>query len=170
MIAGRDPGRRDCQAVRVPTDPFPAQSARPAMPPSVRVAVGVLAVLALLLLSNALLLWVGFDVAVDRIVEETDGISRAEAEQFVLLSLVPYLVLGLVLAVSAVFLARRQGWARWAGVAATGLLALLTVVSVLATGGVTVASLLLLVLSVAGLASLMAGTTRAWLPGAERSA
>ncbi len=57
---------------------------------------------------------------------------------------------------AAVFLVRRRGWARWAGV--------------LATGGVTVASLLLLVLSIAGLTSLLAGTTRDWLPGAERPA
>ena len=162
-------GRRNCQAGWVPTDPSPAP--RPVMPPSVRVAVGVLAVLALLLLSNALLLWAGFDVAVDRVVEETDDdITRDEAEQFVLLSLVPYLALGLVLAVAAVFLVRRRGWARWAGVVATGALALLTVVSVLATGGVTVASLLLLVLSIAGLTSLLAATTRDWLAGAQRPA
>lgn len=140
------------------------------MPPSVRVAIGVMAVLAVLLLSNAALLWVGFDVAVDRIVEEAADVSRDEAEQFVLLSLIPYLVLGLLLVVAAVFVARRRSWARWAGVAATALLTLLTVVSVLATGGVSVASLLLLVLSVAGLASLMAGTTRAWLPGAGPAA
>jgi len=163
-------GRRNCQAGRVPTDPSPAPSARPAMPPSVRVSIGVLAVLALLLLSNALLLWAGFDIAVDRVVEGTDDITRDEAEQFVLLSLVPFLALGLVLAVAAVSLVRRRGWARWAGVVATGALALLTVVSVLTTGGVTVPSLLLLVLSTAGLTSLMAGTTRAWLPGAERPA
>ena len=164
MIAGR----RNCQAGRGPTDPSPA--ARPVMPPSVRVAVGVLAVLALLLLSNALLLWAGFDVAVDRVLEETDDITRDEAAQFVLLSLVPYLALGVVLAVAAVFLVRRRGWARWAGVAAAGLLGLLTVVSVLATGGVSVASLLLLVLSIAGVTSLMAGTTRAWLASADRPA
>ena len=163
-------GRRNCQAGRVPTDPSPTPSARPAMPPSVRVAVGVLAVLALLLLSNGLLLWAAFDVAVDRVVEASEDVSRAQAERFVLLSLVPYLVIGLGLAVAAVFLVRRRGWARWAGVVATGALALLTVVSVLATGGVTVPSLLLLVLSIAGLTSLMAGTTRAWLPGTERPA
>lgn len=133
------------------------------MPPSVRVAVGVTAVLALLLLSNGALLWIGFDVAVDRVAEEAEDVSRAEAEQFVLLSLVPYLVLGVVLLVAAVAVARRQGWARWAGVVATGLLGLLTVVSVLATGGASVASLLLLVLSIAGVTSLVAGTTRDWL-------
>ena len=140
----------------MPTDASPAP--RPVMPPSVRVAVGVQAVLALLLLSNGLLLWAGFDVAVDRVLEETDDITRDEAAQFVLLSLVPYLALGVVLAVAAVFLVRRRGWARWTGVVATGALVLLTVVSVLATGGVTVASLLLLVLSIAGVTSLLAAT------------
>lgn len=158
----------NCQAGRVPTEPSPAP--RPVMPPSVRVAIGAMAVLALLLLANALLLWAGFDVAVDRVVEETGDITRDEAEQFVLLSLVPYLALGLVLAVAAVFLVRRRGWARWAGAAATGALALLTLVSVLASGGVTPASLLLVVLSIAGLTSLLAGTTRDWLAGAQRPA
>jgi glucan phosphoethanolaminetransferase (alkaline phosphatase superfamily) len=153
-------------------NPPPADdtAAAPATPPSVRVAVGVMAVLALLLLSNAALLWIGFDVAVDRIVDETDDITRAEARQFVLLSLVPYLILGLVLALAAVFLARRRSWARAAGLAASALLALLTLVSVLATGGVTVASLLLLVLSVAGVTSLVARTTRAWLTGTAPAA
>jgi hypothetical protein len=140
------------------------------MPPSVRVAVGVMAVLALLLLFNAALLGFGFDVAVDRILDEVDDITRAEARQFVLLSLVPYLVLGLVLAVAAVFLPRRRTWARLAGLTATVLLALLTLVSVLSAGGVTVASLLLLVLAVAGTTSLMARTTRAWMAGAAPAA
>ncbi|MBN1094208.1 hypothetical protein JKP75_17600 [Blastococcus sp. TML/M2B] len=150
------------------TKPTPTGGTAPApvTPPSVRVAVGVMAVLAVLLLANAALLGFGFDVAVDRIVEDADDVTRAEAEQFVLLSLVPYAVLGVVLAVAAVFVPRRQGWARWAGVSATGLLALLTVVSVLATGGVSIASLLLLVLSVAGVTSLLAGTTREWMAGA----
>ena len=164
MIAGR----RNCQAGRVPTDA--SATPRPVMPPSVRVAIGVMAVLALLLLANGLLLWAGFDVAVDRVLEETDDITRDEATQFVVLSLVPYLVLGVVLAVAAVFLVRRRGWARWAGVVATGALGLLTVVSVLASGGVTVASLLLLVLSIAGVTSLLATTTRDWLAGAQRPA
>lgn len=140
------------------------------MPPSVRVAVVVMAVLAVLLLSNGALLWFGFDVAVDRIVDETDELTRAEAERFVVLSLVPYLILGVVVALAAVFLPRRHGWARWAGLAATGLLGLLTFVSVLGTGGVSVASLLLLVLSIAGVASLLARTTREWLPGGRPAA
>ncbi len=148
--------------------PPPAGDTAPApvMPPSVRVAVGVLAVLAVLLLANAALLGFGFDVAVDRIVEDVEDVTRAEAERFVLLSLVPYAILGLLLAVAAAFLPRRQSWARLAGLTGTGLLGLLTLTSVLSSGAVTVVSLLLLVLSIAGVTSLMARTTRAWLPGA----
>jgi hypothetical protein len=135
------------------------------MPPSVRVAVVVMAVLAVLLLANAALLGFGFDAAVDRIVDDVDDVTRAEAGQFVLLSLVPYAILGLVLAVAAAFLPRRHGWARLAGLVGTALLGLLTLTSVLASGGVTVASLLLLVLSIAGVTSLVARTTRDWVPG-----
>ncbi len=134
------------------------------MPTSVRVAIVVMGVLAALLLLNGGLLWAGFDAAVDRIVEDVEDVTRDEAENFVMLSLVPYLVLGVVLALAALFLPRRQPWARWIGVAATALLTLLTLFSVLAAGGVTVAGLLLLVLSIAGLTSLMARTTRQWVP------
>ena len=89
------------------------------MPTSVRVATIVMAVLAALLLSNAALLWYSYDDVVDRLVREGDGVTRAEAEQFVTTSLVPYLVLGLILALAAWFLPRRQPWARWVGLAAT---------------------------------------------------
>ncbi len=126
-----------------------------------------MAVLALLLLANAALLGFGFDVAVDRIVEENDDITRAEAQQVVLLSLVPYAVLGVALLLATVFLLRRQGWARWVGVGATTFLGLLTLTSALTAGGVTVVSLLLLVLCIAGLTSLLAATTRAWLQGRD---
>ncbi len=137
------------------------------MPPSVRVAIGVMAVLALLLLANGVLLWIGFDGVVDRIVDASDDLTRAEAEtQVVFLSLVPNLALGSVLALAAVFLPRRRNWTLWAGLAATSLLVLVTIAFALLAGGVTVASLLLLVLSVAGVASLLAGTTRVWLQGA----
>ncbi len=153
-----------------PTAPAGDTAPAPVMPPSVRVAVVVMSVLAVLLLSNAALLGFGFEVAVDRILLETDGVTRAEAARFVVLSLVPYLILGLVLAAAAVFVPRRRGWARWAGLAGTGLLGLLTLVSVLASGGISVVSLLLLVLSIAGVTSLLARTTRAWLPGANPAA
>ena len=78
--------------------------------------------------------------------------------------------LGAVLALAAWFLPRRRTWALWAGLAATGLLVLVTVAFAVLAGGVSVASLLLLVLSVAGVTSLLARTTRAWLPGGAPAA
>jgi hypothetical protein len=149
----------------VPTSATPADDASPApvLPTSVRVAVIVMAVLAALLILNAALLLYAYDDAIDRIVRESD-LTRDEAEQFVLLSLVPNLVLGLLLALSAWFLPRRQSWARWIGLAAAGLLAFLTLAQVLTAGGITIASLLLLVLSIAAVTSLLARTTGAYVP------
>jgi hypothetical protein len=138
------------------------------MPVSVRVAVIAMGVIAALLLSNAALLGFGFDAAVEGIMEQAEDFTRDEARQFVILSLVPNLVLGLILALAAVFVPRRQPWARWLGLAASGLLALLTLVQVLAAGGITIASLLLLVLSVAAVTSLVARTTGAWVPPLRR--
>ena len=148
------------------TDRSPAgdTSAHPPMPTSVRVAVIAMGVLAALLLTNAALLWYGYGATVDRIVREGEDISRSEASQFVLMSLVPYLVIGLVLALAAWFLPRRHAWARWLGLAASGLLAVLSLLSALGLGGVTIALLLVLVLSVAAVTSLMARTTRDWVP------
>jgi len=134
------------------------------MPTSVRIAAITMGVLAALLLVNAGLLWYGFDVTVDRIVEEGNGITEADARRFVLLALIPYLVIGLILALSAWFLPRRQPWARWLGLAASFVLALLTLASVVAAGGITVSSLLLFVLSVAAVTSLVACTTGTWVP------
>jgi hypothetical protein len=151
-----------------PPQPTEDASLAPTMPTSVRVAVIAMGVIAALLLSNAALLWFGFDAAVTRIVEEGEDFTRAEARQFVILSLVPNLVLGLLLALAAVFVPRRQPWARWIGLAASGLLALLTLIQVLAAGGITVASLLLLVLSVAAVTSLVAKTTGTWVPPLRR--
>jgi hypothetical protein len=134
------------------------------MPTSVRIAAITMGVLAALLLVNAGLLWYGFGVTVDRIVEEGNGITEADARRFVLLALIPYLVIGLILALSAWFLPRRQPWARWLGLAASFVLALLTLASVVAAGGITVSSLLLFVLSVAAVTSLVARTTGTWVP------
>ena len=73
-----------------------------------------------------------------------------------LLALIPYLVVGVVLALAAWFLPRRQPWARWIGLA--GELPARAADPVLddAAGGVTVSSLLLLVLSAAAVTSLLA--------------
>ena len=145
--------------------PEPTDNPPPSvMPASVRVAAITMGVLAALLLVNAGLLWYGFDVTVDRIVDEGNDITRADARRFVLLALIPYLVIGLILALSAWFLPRRQPWARWIGLAASFVLALLTLFSVVAAGGITVSSLLLFVLSVAAVTSLLARTTGTWVP------
>src|SRR4029453_62416 len=134
-------------------------------PTSVRVAIIAMAVLAALLLSNAALLWYGYDTAVDRLVRGGDGVSRADAGRAVVwLSIVPNLVIGLVLALAAWFLPRRQPWARWLGLAASGLLALQSLMSALLFGGVTIPSLLLLVLSISAVTSLLARTTGAFIP------
>ena len=160
-----------CHAGPVPPVPSAAgnTSAPLAMPPSVRVAVLLMGVLAALLLTNAALLWYGFDVAVDRRVAEGQGLSRSEARRFVLRSLVPYLVIGLVLAVSAWFLPRRQPWARWTGLTASALLALLSLVSAVTLGALTIGLLRVLVLAVAAATSLLARPTAEWLPRRGRS-
>ena len=154
-----------CHAGPVPSDPVAAggTSAPPAMPPSIRVAVLVMGVLAALLLTNAALLWYGYDAAIERLVTEGQGISRPEARSFVLRSLVPYLVIGLVLAVSAWFLPQGQSWARWAGLTASALLALLSLVSAVALGALTIGLLLVLTLAVAAATSLLARPTAEWL-------
>ena len=134
------------------------------MPPSVRVAVIVMGILAALLLLSAGLSWYTFDAVVDRIVAEGNDVDRGQARTVVLQNLLVYGLLGLLVALSAVFLPRRQPWARWVGLATTAAIALLTVFSVLVTGGVSAYSLLLLVLSLAAVTSLLARTTGAWVP------
>ena len=110
----------------------PAATTPPAtMPTSVRVAVVVMSVLAGLLLLYAALTWFNRDQVIDRLIE-AGGLSKGQAQQVVLTSVIPFGVLGLVLASPAWFLARRQPWARWVGLAAVIVLALLTLASVLA--------------------------------------
>ena len=148
-----------------PAGPEPTDGTPPSvMPVSVRVAAITMGLLAALLLVNAGLLWYGFDVTVDRVVRQGTGITAAEARRFVLLALIPYLVIGLILALAAWFLPRRQPWARWIGLAASFVLALLTLFSMIAAGGVTVSALLLFVLSAAAATSLIARTTGGWVP------
>lgn len=134
------------------------------MPTSVRVAVVVMAVLAPLLLLTAALLWVGYDAAVAGVMASGGDVTRGAAGQFVVRSLVANLVLGVLLALAAWFLPRRQPWARWVGLTAVVVLGLLTVFQVLSAGGVTVISLLLLVLTIAAITSLLARPTAAWAP------
>jgi hypothetical protein len=133
------------------------------MPPSVRLAVIVMSLLAGLLLLYSGLLWVGRQGVIDRLVED-GAIEREDGLRFMVTQLAPYVVLGLLLAASALFLARRRTWARWMGLTAVVIIGLLTLSSVLLGGIVSVLTLLLAVLSMAGISSLMARTTKAWLP------
>jgi hypothetical protein len=121
-------------------------------------------VLAALLLTSSGLLWYGFDGAVDGVLQRNEDISRADAESAVMLSLVPSLVLGLLLALAAWFLPRRQPWARWIGLAAAALLGLINLLLTLTAGAITAYTLLVLVLSVAAVTSLVSRTTGAWVP------
>lgn len=153
----------------MPTSSQPAgsepESAPPSvMPVSVRVAAITMGVLAALLLTSAGLLWYGFDDAVDGVVQRTENISRADAESAVMLSLVPNLVLGVLLALAAWFLPRRQAWARWIGLAGATLLGLISLLLMLTAGAITAYTLLALVLSAAAVASLLARTTGTWVP------
>ena len=160
---------RVCQACGVPTSPQPDRpepgeaAARPAMPGSVRIAAIAMGVLASLLLVRALVLWYGYDAAIQEITSKSPDVSRAQAGQLVQVALIPSLVMGVILALAAWFLPRRQPWARWIGLGASAVLTLLTLFSVVA-GAITGASLLVLVLSAAAMASLLARPTSTWVP------
>jgi hypothetical protein len=149
----------------VSSTPTPSEDAgaAPRMPTSVRVAVIVMSLLAGLLLLYAGLTWFNREQVVDTLVR-SGGLSRSDASRVVLTSVIPFAVIGLVLAASAYSLPRRQPWARWVGLSAVVLLGLLTLLSTLASGGATVLSLLLIVLCVAGVSSLLSRTTATWVP------
>jgi hypothetical protein len=132
------------------------------MPPSVRVSIIVLSVLAGMLLLYSGLTWFGREAIIDRLVED-GSIARADGMRFIVIQLVPFAVLGLLLAASAWFVPRRRPWARWLGVAAGSVLTLLTLISILFGGVVSVLSLLLLVLSIAAVTSLLSRHTTTWV-------
>jgi hypothetical protein len=131
----------------------------------VRVAVALLATLAVLLLLYVAITWLGRDGLITALTRS--GLTQAEARQYLVVNSTAPLVLGLVYGVSAWALSSRRSWSRWAGLAGTVVLALLILSTMLTAGGVTVVSLLLLVLSVAAATSLMARTTRDWLVAAR---
>jgi hypothetical protein len=132
------------------------------MPTPVRVSVGVLAGLAVLLLLSAMLTAVAWTAVVDAVAEARPGQPRSDAALVVRLNLLQSLLFGLLAAVSAVFLARRRGWARWLGLAAALLLGLITLGAVLLTGGIWVSSQLVLVLCAAAAVSLLHRATAGW--------
>ena len=121
----------------------------------------LLTTLTLLLLLYVAITWLGRDGLVQALT--ASGLSRAEAERYLLINSTAPLVLGVVCGVSTWGLTAHRSWSRWTGLAGSVVLALLVLSTMLTAGGVTVVSLLLLVLSVSAAASLMAGTTRDWL-------
>jgi hypothetical protein len=139
------------------------------MPTSARMAVGVLAGLAVLLLLSALLTFVARDAVIDSFAEAQRDSPRSDAEQIVLVNLVQSVVFGALAGTSAAFLARGHGWARWSGLVAGLLLGLITLGATVLAGGVAVSSLLVLVLCAAAVASLLARTTAAWAATGPRN-
>jgi hypothetical protein len=133
------------------------------MPTSVRVAVVVMSILAGLLLLVATVNLYALEQFSARIAEQ-QGISQSDARGSILLLLAPYLVLGLIFALSAFFLPRRHAWARWLGLTAAAMLAVLHLLSAAMGGGITVMTLLLFVLALAAITSLAARPTSAWIP------
>jgi len=134
------------------------------MPTSVRVATIAMAILAALFLTYGALLWYGFDTALANTVGDGSTITRDQAEQFLRTSVIVFLVLGVVLALSAWFLPRRQPWARWLGVAVSAVLIMLSLFTILSAGGIPIYTLLVLVLALATITSLLSRTTGAYIP------
>ena len=134
------------------------------MPSSVRVAAIAMGVLAALLLTYAGLLWYSFGDSVQQLAAPARGITEDAARRFVLTLLIPCLLLGILLGLAAWFLPRRQAWARWTGLAASGLLALLMLFSIVAGGGIAILPLLLFVLAAVAVRSLLLRSTGTWVP------
>jgi glucan phosphoethanolaminetransferase (alkaline phosphatase superfamily) len=149
-----------------PSEHTPSEGVRPAtgMPTSVRVAVIVMSLLAGLLLLSASFTWVGREGVIDRLMASQPDLARADAARSLLINTVMFFVIGLLLAVAAWSLPRRHAWARWVGLAVVSTLALLTLVTIVAGGGISIPSLLVLILSTAAITSLVSRTTGAWFP------
>ena len=156
-------------AARPAQPPARPAAGRSGMPPSARVAVGLLTAIGVLLLLSALLTWGGRDGVVDAYLRSQPGATRADGDRLVLLNVVQGLVFGVPAVVSAWFVTRRHAWARWSGTATCGLLALLTVWTSVAARGVAVTSLLLVVLCMAAVSSLLVPPTAAWTQNGARS-
>ena len=134
------------------------------MPTSVRVATVTMAILAALFLTYGALLWFEYDTAVRNTVGDGTTVSRGEAESFITSSLTVFLVLGALLGLCAWFLPRRQPWARWLGLAVSAILLLMAVLTIAATGGIPIYTLLVVVLALAAFISLTSKTTGAYVP------
>jgi len=133
------------------------------MPTSVRVAIGVLAALAVLLLLSSLVTFAARNAVVDALAAAQPEAPRSDAVAVVAINLAQSLVFGLLTGISAVFLARGRRWARWTGLGAGLLLGLITLGASFLNRSIAATSLLVLVLCAADAASLLARTTAAWL-------
>ena len=133
------------------------------MPTSARVGVGLMAALGAMLLLYAAITWLGRDGIAQAVGRARPDLSPDEAARYVIVSALPYLVVGVVLVVSAWFLPQRRSWARWTGVAGSILLTGLMLLGIVSVGGMTPISLLVLVLAVAAVTSLLARPTAAWI-------
>jgi hypothetical protein len=139
------------------------------MPVPVRVASGVLTGLAVLLLLGAVVTVSAWSAVVDALADARPGSPRSDAELLVQVNVAQSTAFGLLMALSAAFLARGRTWARWSGLAGTVALGLITLGTTVLAGGVAVTSQLVLVLCVAAVASLLSPTTAAWTRPGPRS-
>jgi hypothetical protein len=140
-------------------------AARPTqMPASVRIAIITMSLLAGLLLLNALLTWFSRATLAKAMATGGTQVTLADAQGLIALVTIVSLVLGLLLALSTWFLPMRRAWARLTGLGASLVLCVMVVFSVIATRGLSIESLLLLVISLAAMFSLLAGNTARWVP------
>lgn len=137
------------------------------MPTPPKVAAILLAVLAALLLINAVLSFAGLDAIIDQFAEaadEQDGeFDRAAVRGQLLLNIGGSVVVGLVAAASVVLLARRMPAGRWLGLGCAAIQLILTILIVIAVGGILIYSLLFIVITAAIIVMLFRRQTLDWL-------
>ncbi len=139
----------------------PAPVEKTPMPTPTRVAVILLALLAVLLLANAALTWLAQETIIDQIV--ATGVERDAAAQQVLLFMIAYAIIGGTGLVTAIFLPKRRRWARQTGLLTTSLLVVMTLLSVVTGGAISPVGLLVLVAATAGFTSLLSRQTKEWV-------
>jgi hypothetical protein len=144
----------------------PAPVAKQPMPTPTRVAVILLALLAVLLLATAVLTWFTHEAQIDASVDA--GTDRDTAAQVVLLYLIAFAVIGLTALLAAVFLPRRRAWARQVGILVTSLLVVMSLIGALSVGGISPVGLFVLIAAIAGLTSLFSRQTKDWVHGVVR--
>jgi multidrug transporter EmrE-like cation transporter len=134
------------------------------MPSPVRVAVGGLAVLAALFVVVGLFELLGRGAAADAALRTHPGSDRSTLLDYYTFLALRDLVIGLLAALSALRLPARRSWARWTGIGAALLVAVLVLLAGAQAGRVTIGSLVGMVLAVVVVASLFTRSATAWLP------